>query len=250
MRLLVIADVHANLPALKAVLAHAERLSVDQRLCLGDLVGYNAEPSACIEAIRARLDVVVAGNHDWDVCGMQMPLVGTTSQARQAQDWTRAQLEPEQLRYLQQLPNKHVEPGVYIAVHGCFLNEIHVNGYVTQTMLRANLEAVAGRKEWPNLGFTGHTHCPLLAYLHRGEVHWESPSSPSSWPASAQAVLINPGSVGQPRDHNPDASYAYVDTELRTVEIIRVPYDVDATAAAFSGADLPEAFARRLYQGR
>ena len=251
MRLVVIADVHANWPALQVVLADAAQLKADQRVCLGDLVGYNAQPVECITAVREFCDVVIAGNHDWDIASVQEPLIGTTSHARLVQAWTREQLGDEHVAYLAQLPNKHIEASVYIAVHGCYLNDVHVNGYVTQTMLRANLEALAARDDWPSVGFSGHTHCPQLAYLRNGEVHTVKPLDPPvHWPADAQAVLINPGSVGQPRDEDPRCSYALVDFEQRSVEFRRLDYDIDATAAAAEGTGLPEVLVRRLYQGR
>ena len=249
MKLIVIADIHANLSALEAVLADARRFDVDQVVCLGDLVGYNAQPRQCLMLIQMYADVVVAGNHDQNVCGTLEPLVGTNSVALQAQIWTRAQLSDSELSYLAGLPNKHVQGDEYIAVHGCYLNEFHVNGYVTETMVPANLAAIAQHPDWPRLGFCGHTHIPLLAWLHGAGVVTANPQVGVDWPADAGAILLNPGSVGQPRDYDPRAAYAYVDTVERRAEVRRVAYDVDATVAAFRGTGLPPSVWERLYRG-
>jgi predicted phosphodiesterase len=245
----VLADVHGNIHALDAVLAAVGRERVDLVVCLGDLVGYNANPSECIAGIRASADVVIAGNHDRDTSESE-PAPGTSPEARMSQEWTRERLSPDERGYLKVLPHRALEPGGFIAFHGCFLNEGSLTGYVTSTMLAANLQAVAVRNEWPALAFCGHTHAPLCGWLDGETVGESRLLEPVFWPPSASAVLINPGSVGQPRDRDPRAAFAVVDASLRRVEVKRIEYDVEGAARAVLDAGLPESFARRLSEGR
>jgi predicted phosphodiesterase len=248
MRLAVLSDVHANLPALEAVLRDLEGLQVDRVVCLGDLVGYNAQPNECLDRLRHRVDVCVAGNHDREALGL--PVAGYTNrQAKLTLDWTARSLSAENASYLRSLPNIAVHES-FVAVHGCFLNPDHYYGYVTSSMLPDNLEVIAQRDDLPKLAFCGHTHQPLLACLEGSQVR-EVPlgEARASWHASSRVVLVNPGSVGQPRDRDPRASYAVVDTTQREVLLRRVPYDIQATMAAIEAAGLPSALAERLPRG-
>jgi diadenosine tetraphosphatase ApaH/serine/threonine PP2A family protein phosphatase len=249
-RLGVIADVHANFPALSACLEALDHRGIDALAALGDLVGYNAEPIPCVQLCAERVTAGVMGNHDHDAACRDLQS-GTGSAARAAIEWTREQLGGEERRYLSSLPRSHAwrDAGVLLA-HGCFLNETFFRGYVTSTMLEANLRAIAAREEWPRVALCGHTHIPAAGWLVRGEVHEEPRLERARWPAHAEAVLINPGAVGQPRDGDPRASCAIVDLEARTVEVVRVEYDVEATAAAIASAGLPGVLADRLSEGR
>lgn len=248
MRMAVIADVHANLPALEAVLVAIRAESVDAIVCLGDLVGYNSEPAACVEILRDTSDFVVMGNHDLDVVRL-VSHPGTNSTASLVQSWTRTQLDASALGYLGSLPNIVVEPGEFVAVHGCYLNDTHVNGYVTSTMLEENLEAIARREDWPALAMCGHTHAPLCGWLERSGCIEVRMHEPVVWPASAHAVLINPGSVGQPRDRDARAAFALVDTAARRAEVRRIAYDVERAATAIEASGLPPQLASRLREG-
>jgi diadenosine tetraphosphatase ApaH/serine/threonine PP2A family protein phosphatase len=250
MRLALLADVHANLPALEAVLEDVAAQGVERCVCLGDLVGYNAEPAACVTRVRAQVTLVVAGNHDVD-CVRNDSLPGTNAVARQVQAWTRAQLDLEALDYLAGLPNVACDPAGFVAAHGCFLNSLYYTGYVTGTMLGANLAAVAARPEWPSVAFVGHTHVPMCGWITaQGEVHEAPARGHLRWPSSAPAVLLNPGSVGQPRDGDPRAAYGVFDPEAGSFEFRRVRYDVEASAAAILAAGLPAVLAERLREGR
>lgn len=251
MRLAVVADIHGNLQALEAVLSAIAAERVDRVVCLGDLVGYNANPRECVELVRDSAHIVIAGNHDRDTVANETPPVpGTSPEARLSQRWTRSRLDDGQTQYLRELPPLFVERGGFVAAHGCYLNDTFLYGYVTSTMLERNLRAVAGGVDWPPLAFCGHTHAPLCGWLDDEDVHETKLREPSSWPSSARAVLINPGSVGQPRDRDPRASFALVDPGKHRVEVKRVPYDVDSAARAVVEAGLPESFARRLFEGR
>lgn len=246
MRLALLADIHSNLAALEAVMEQVERLGVDRTVCLGDIVGYNAEPRECIELVR-RMDIVVAGNHDREtLSGLSKP--GTNATAQFIQHWTRAKLGPSEIDYLERLPNRFIDDD-FVAVHGCYLNDIHTFGYVTSTMLEANLKAVRQRG-FPPIAFCGHTHVAICGWLE-GE-HCQEPKAQGQvcWPARADVVLINPGSVGQPRESDPRAAFAVVDLEARTVDFHRVEYDIQRTVSAITRAGLPPSLGERLRAGR
>ncbi len=249
MRVAVIADVHANLLALEAVLAAAARLEVRRLVCLGDLVGYNAEPSECVERIRRAADLVVAGNHDRDVVSSEAH-PGTSSQARLVHEWTRRRMAVEDLGFLRALPGLACdeEAGV-VAVHGCYMNPVHTYGYVTGSMLEANLCAVEALG-LAKLALCGHTHLPMIGWLLADRCDERAATGTVRWPAAARAVLVNPGSVGQPRDGDPRASFAVVDAEARAAEFHRAEYDVARAARAVAEAGLPRALSERLLEGR
>jgi predicted phosphodiesterase len=249
MKLAIIADVHANLRALAAVTAEIEATGVDQVVCLGDLVGYNAEPSESLAQVRVIADIAVAGNHDRDTVSSE-PDLGTNTDARSAQIWTRNQLREDELAYLAELPSHVVDFRGFVAAHGCYLSETYVTGYVTSTMLEANLRAVASKNEWPGVALCGHTHSPLCGWLEGDKVVEAQTEEPIHWPSAASTVLINPGSVGQPRDRDPRAAFAVLDLDDRCVEIKRVPYDVEGAARAIRAAGLPPSLADRLSEGR
>lgn len=247
MRLAVIADVHANAAALDATLAVIEARGVDATVCLGDLVGYNAEPAACVERVLEACDVVVAGNHDRDC--LHVAQAGTHKVARLALDWTREQLSPAQRAAVAALPAVAIGAD-YVAAHGSYLSEIYVSGYVTSTMLEKNLVAIARRPGWPRVALCGHTHVPMLGWWDGETVHESPLRAPEAWPETAASVLVNPGSVGQPRDGDPRAAFALLDLDARRAEIVRVPYDLDHACAAIARAGLPLELAARLREGR
>lgn len=248
MRFGLISDVHGNAPALEAVLDALESLAPDAVVCMGDLVGYNAEPAFCVSAVRAAADVVVAGNHDRGAVDPTM-FRGVNQAARTAIEWTHAVLSADDRNYLAALPGRHVDPHGFIAVHGCFLNEHHITGYVTGTMLEDNLTALRARTEWPDLAFCGHTHVPMCGWLDEHGCTEPRVTQSARWSRNACAVLVNPGSVGQPRDGDPRASFAVVDVAARTVEFRRVRYDVERAVRAIREAGLPETLAVRLQKG-
>ncbi|MDH5493284.1 MAG: metallophosphatase family protein [Myxococcales bacterium] len=248
-RVALLADVHANRPALLAVLEAIDALEVDRVICAGDLVGYNAEPNECIHLLRAHVHACIAGNHDRGVTE-EIKEAGTNATAREVIEWTRGQLDPEALQYLRDLPAKHADASGVLLAHGCFLNDIFYRGYVTSTMVPRNLEAIRTRPEWPKVGACGHTHVPMFAYAHRDQVFEANGKEPIHWPADAQSVLLNPGSVGQPRDGDPRASFATIDMLEGRACIHRVPYDIQASASAIRDAGLPDTLSARLYEGR
>jgi diadenosine tetraphosphatase ApaH/serine/threonine PP2A family protein phosphatase len=247
-RFAVFSDVHGNLPALEAVRVDLSRVPHDQVLCLGDLVGYGASPAACIALVLDLADVVLAGNHDVDVTREQAAS-GTNSQARELQAWTRVALSPAELAILAALPWRHVETGQLMAVHGSYVNPEGLTGYVTSTMLEENLRAALAQGG-PPLAVCGHTHVPLCGWLEGDALVEPKASGKVVWPRLARAVLVNPGAVGQPRDGDPRAAWALVDTVERTVEFRRVPYDIERAVRDLATAGLPPALGERLRAGR
>lgn len=249
MLLAVIADLHANLAALEAVLNEIKIIKPDLILCLGDIVGYNAEPADTIELLKDTTTYVVAGNHDVDTIS-QNPKPGTNTEAQLVLRWTKENLSTEHLSYLANLPNKIIYSNEFIGVHGCYLNDTHINGYVTGSMLEYNLNAILSKSTWPTIAFCGHTHVALAGWLEHETCIEKTIKEPVIWPKHAKAILINPGSVGQPRDEDCRASFALVDTVKRQITVKRVSYDIERTIDAIKKANLPSRLADRLREGR
>lgn len=248
MRLALLADVHANLQALDAVVDAAHAHAPDLWVVAGDVVGYHADAEACIARLRSLDARVVAGNHDRELGGDATN--GTQSVARLALAHARATLSAGDRAWLDALPNRLVVDDRVLVVHGCFLNETHVSGYVTDTMLPRNLEAIASRDDWPSVGVCGHTHMPTCGWLLGAETVQPRAVGEVAIPRSARAALINPGAVGQPRDGDPRAAFALYDTERAEVRFERVAYDVEACARALVAAGLPATLGERLRSGR
>ncbi len=248
-KLALIADVHGNLAALEAVTAALSRLRHGPLVCLGDVVGYGAQPAECVDALRALGCQLVLGNHEHDVMASESaPL--TDERARHVHAFTRRALDDTSTAWLAAQPNLLTEP-TFMAAHGCYLNDDHFYGYVTSAMLRDNLEAVAVRASWPKVAFCGHTHAAMCGWLGADGGVEELPGRGTiTWPRTARAVIVNPGSVGQPRDRDARASFAIVDVPARQVVFHRVSYDVTATAAAILAAGFPPSLATRLFEGR
>lgn len=246
MRALVVSDIHGNLQALEAVLAAAGE--VDQLWNLGDAVGYGGNPNEVIEILRARAEVNVRGNHD-RVCAGLTSSQGFNPVAAQAATWTQATLLPNNLEWLKAVPKGPVSTEFdAICVHGSPMDEDH---YIL-TMRDAWLPLQRMRSP---VAFFGHTHVQG-AFLQNG-ADWEELQAVCDESGRADLVigegsrvLVNPGSVGQPRDRDPRAGFAMFDSEARKVTFRRVPYDVATAQAAIRAAGLPERLAQRLEAGR
>jgi predicted phosphodiesterase len=240
----IIADIHANRAALVAVLAEARRRGAERLVVLGDIVGYHAEPAACIELLAAwPLDGVI-GNHDLGAIGAGDRFASRTAAALQA--WTASQLGPAEHAFLAALPRRS-DLGWCVAVHGCFTHPESAIGYVTPSTAERNLDALGSDR--PRLGLFGHSHVPALHV--RGEPdRFGLPAGTVELPRRRSAI-VNPGSVGQPRDGDPRASFALIDpADPRTIEIVRIPYDLAATVRAVEAAGLPAEISARLQEAR
>jgi predicted phosphodiesterase len=239
----VLADIHANRPALEAVLDTARRRGAQRLLVLGDIVGYHAEPVACIELLAAwALDAVI-GNHDLGALGSVDRF--TSRIAGTIQAWTATQLTGPTRAFLSALPRK-LDLGWCIAVHGCFTHPDSVIGYVTPVTAEANLATLVPHHA--QLGLFGHSHVPALHMW--GERDRFGLDEGMVRIPRTRAAIMNPGSVGQPRDGDPRASFALFDPEAWTMEIVRVAYDIEATVRAARAAGLPGEITDRLREAR
>lgn len=227
---------------MEAVLAAYEKEAIDVYLCTGDLVGYGAYPKECIDAVRDLTPHVVAGNHDFAVCE-KLTLEFFNSYAKSAVLWTREALEKADLDYLRNLPLlDHIGDDVTLA-HAT-IYDAHAFDYI-QTQYDAHLSL----QEMHTLaGFVGHSHIPITFYLKDGTVSWTMEQTLDV--SEYEKVLVNVGSVGQPRDENPDAAYAIFDSDEEKIWIKRVAYDVDAAVAAIEANNLPRILGERLRLGK
>lgn len=239
----VISDIHSNLEALSAFLEAADRLRVDRIICLGDIVGYNANPNECIELLRERGAVCVLGNHDSRVAGFEEPH-NFNYHAAAAVYWTRNALKPENLEYLRGLPKSFTVKGRFMAVHG-WVNDI--DRYIMGTRdAERNFELMEGHGA-PGICFFGHTHVPATYSEMGGEavlLH-ENPLKL----AKGVKYLINPGGLGQPRDRDPRAAFLVYDSRKNQAVFHRVEYDIRSASEKVLQAGLPDRLAERLKLG-
>lgn len=236
----IFGDIHGNYDALKAVLEFLAKEGTDTYLCTGDIVGYGAEPDQCIDAVRERCVVSLAGNHDHAACG-KLDTEYFNIFARQVANWTRQHLSDDYAKWLGSLPFIcHFEE--FTLAHGS-AHSPEVFNYIT-TIFDAELSFECLDK--PIL-FYGHTHIPLaffdtvpMTYTMDHEIRINAEGK----------TLVNVGSVGQPRDEDPRASCALYDSEKQVVWLHRVAYDVKAAGKKIIEAGLPEALAIRLELGK
>ncbi len=243
MRILIISDIHANLVALDTVLAQAAPF--DCVWCLGDVVGYGPEPNACIERLRSFDLLCLAGNHDWAALG-KLDLEEFNPDARLAAYWTREQLSPTNLDWLRALPERvPTQAGKFTLVHGS--PRYPIWEYVlTPAVARTNFDYF----DTP-ICLMGHTHVPVV-YRFRGVDRTATADAlPEDTPLklNPERMMLNPGSVGQPRDGDPRAAYAILDLETSTLMHYRIDYDIAATQAKMQQFDLPTRLITRLSYG-
>ncbi|MBI5095886.1 MAG: metallophosphoesterase family protein [Candidatus Hydrogenedentes bacterium] len=241
MKYAIISDLHANLEALNAVLEHTDSIGVDQVVCLGDVVGYNASPNECVNVIRERDIPTLCGNHDAVACGIEDPW-GFNPIALSAALWTREALSPENLQWLRELPDTR-RFDHFLAVHGAITDrDCYLFTWEDVVPQLAHLE-----KEGFTLCFFGHTHSPGI-FSSDGMYSVDDDSKFAI--GVGKSFFINPGSVGQPRDGDPRAAYGLYDTERNEYELVRVEYPVKIAAERIVEKGLPHFLAERLYLGR
>ncbi|HET9581635.1 MAG TPA: metallophosphoesterase family protein [Gemmatimonadota bacterium] len=250
----ILADVHANLQALEAVLAWLDARRVDDLVCLGDVVGYGGDPERCVEIVRERCSVTVRGNHDHAVFdpGLRKDF---NDHARRAVERHAEILGEAEVAWLRSLPAVLTREGLALG-HAAFTDP-EAYPYVTDsTIAAAELAAMPGR-----IGFIGHTHVPAI-FRAVGEDQAEQ-AAPASWTQSSMRgsmevsvrlegphrFLVNPGSVGQPRDRDPRAACAAFDPIAEILVLARIPYDVPAAQRAILDRRMPDFEASRLAYG-
>ncbi|HID96246.1 MAG TPA: metallophosphoesterase [Candidatus Latescibacteria bacterium] len=237
----IISDIHGNLQALRAALEVLEQKSIDQYVCLGDIVGYGANPNECVHLIRTLTDKVLIGNHDHAALGLT-DIDYFNPYAREAVVWTAEQLSPESKDFLGRLPFK-LERGGYLFVHS-------TPGRPEQwRYILSPYQALEAFDEFGGVVcFIGHSHQPVVFIRGRDRVEWTISDSVSLSPG--ERYIVNVGSIGQPRDGDPRASFCIFDADKGEIEIIRSEYDIAAAQKAIRQADLPEILAERLGYGR
>ncbi|HEX9118463.1 MAG TPA: metallophosphoesterase family protein [Anaerolineae bacterium] len=250
MRVLVVSDIHANLTALEAVIDDAGQFDFQAVWCLGDTVGYGPEPNECIARIRELGAVAVVGNHDWAVLG-GMDIDDFNQEARRGVLWTREHLTPENLSWLGALPGAPIQIGDFTLTHGSPRDPVW-EYILYPSIARANLDYFT-----TPFCLIGHTHVPVLYLWQAADGNLRTVPPPPGqtldlWPAGVAGGsrgLLNPGSVGQPRDNDPRAAYAILDTEQMTWLSRRVVYPVEITQARMRQAALPERLINRIAYG-
>lgn len=246
MRLLVLSDIHANLTALDAVLADAAG-HYDRVWFLGDLVGYGPDPNETIDRLRELEPLALSGNHDWAVLG-KLDLFDFNEDARRSVEWTRKQLTDDNRAYLATLPPQAVEDAFSLA-HASPRHPVWE--YILD--LETALENFA-YFDTP-VCLVGHSHMPLLFHVNddgeelTGYVTAEGETVGLGLGRPLGRHILNPGSAGQPRDGDPRAAYALLDTEAQTWTYHRVAYDIDAVQQRMRAANLPQRSILRLEQG-
>jgi len=240
MKYAIIADIHSNLEALRVVLQDAKNQQCTHYVCLGDVVGYNANPKECLDIIRDTGMPSVKGNHD-EYCSSETNLEGFNPHAAEAIQWTRQQLTEEDRQWLKEL--KYIRLVASFQVVHATLDGPQRWGYVFDRL------AAAASFTYQNTAvcFFGHTHVPV-AFIRDSVVRGGTYSKFKIEPG--RKYFVNVGSVGQPRDGNPKAAYAIYDMDEGSVELRRLDYDISAAQAKIMAAGLPPRLAERLALGK
>jgi predicted phosphodiesterase len=248
MRYLILSDIHSNLEALEVVL-QAARDKYDSLLCCGDLIGYGPNPGEVTTCLCTLQPAVVRGNHDKAALGLT-DLANFNPLARAAALWTRAVLKPEHFEYLRQIPPGPMTVGDFTIAHGSLIDE-------DEYLFQAAEAGASLRLAWTTVTFMGHTHVQGgFALLPDSRILTLKPALRAGATESHLLLepgiryLINPGSVGQPRDRDPRAAFAIYDTERGEVEYHRQAYPVEITQEKMVAAGLPEYLIHRLSVGR
>ena len=243
----MISDVHSNLPALEAVLEAIEEADVDQVWCLGDLVGYGADPDACTALVRERSDVCLNGNHDLAVLGA-LDVTTFSATAKAAVEWTREKVSEGTTSFLAGL-----SPALDHEGFGLF--HASPRDPIWEYVLSIDQAEAGLDAQEQRIGLIGHSHVALFftrpeGRARHGYAHGAQAGDGALLDVDDGAWLINPGSVGQPRDGDPRAAWLELDTDEWTARFHRVAYDIAAAAASILAAGLPPALAERLAIGR
>ncbi len=239
MKYAVISDVHSNLEALDTALGEIEKRNIDQIICLGDVVGYGANPSECLKKVQEKAEEVVMGNHDEAIENMGLRTY-FNDWARAAIEWTGKQLKPEEKRQIRKFSPIVINKKENVTWSHSSIHDPDEYHY----LFRFDDAEPSFMKLETRFGFFGHTHVPTLfarkskesRYLPAGQYQLEK----------NEHYLINPGSVGQPRDRNPKLSFALFDSDELTLEIVRLDYDNNKAANKIRKAGLPAFLADRL----
>jgi len=243
MRYLLISDIHSNFEALQATLDFSDTLEPYQLMCLGDIVGYGADPVACIDTIGDRANLILAGNHDLAVAEV-IPFDDFNPIARQAVEWTRKVLSDEDRDLLSNLPLQYID-GDYCFTHASPIDPLAFNYIRTLEDVAAVFNHI-GQK----ICFVGHTHLPVIVRMNEKNGKMEVVRETKVYIEDHCRYFVNAGSIGQPRDNNPDACMVLLDEEESTIEFLRAPYDISASQEKILTEGLPSYLAERLLLAR
>ena len=232
MRVAIISDIHSNLEALNSAFETIDAQRVDDIVCLGDIVGYGANPNECLALVRSRCSLILQGNHDAAAVDLSVANQFTLN-AQLSAIWTFGALLSENKDFLKNLPQMKPRGDILFS-HASPFEPEEWHYVISEFDTREAFQAFGER-----ICFIGHSHIPVIFSEH-GKV-----------PAVSQSgrFIVNVGSIGQPRDANPNLSFGIFDTDSWLYQNMRVGYDVDAAAEKISKAGLPRALAERLYQG-
>jgi predicted phosphodiesterase len=243
MKVAVISDIHGNRQAFEAVLEAVAASDAAELWCLGDLVGYGADPDACVALASEHAAVCLAGNHDLAVTG-EVALDEFSPGARIAVQWTREVLAPEHARYLAELSPQGREGQL-----GLF--HASPRDPVWEYVLSALLAELCMDEQPSRVSLIGHSHVPLSFERRAGELATGEPRRAGArLDITSGEWLLNPGSVGQPRDGDPRASWLLLDLDELTASFQRTDYDIAGAGAAIRAARLPDSLAERLEYGQ
>ncbi len=242
MRYGIIADIHSNLEALNSALVVLKDKGVDEYICVGDVVGYGANPKDCLGIVRELCHIIVAGNHDQGATGL-LNLDYFNPEAKDAVFWTKEQLSESELSYLKDLKLTQKKED-FLVVHATPLSPAEWD-YITSTFTAH--QNFRGFEE--KICFVGHSHIPIVFSMNVHEDKCDYAFETKVHIAVDQRYIINVGSVGQPRDGNPLASFAVYDTDASEVEVFRVGYDIETAKKKIIDAGLPRGLASRLGSG-
>lgn len=241
MRVLIISDIHANLAAFEAVLADAKG-QWDVIWCLGDLIGYGPDPNECVALLRNHAHISLSGNHDWAVLG-KLDIDNFNREAQIAIQWTRSAISTDTFDYLDALPPLQIE-------NGFTLSHASPRQPVWEYILDPYTAAINFEHFTTPYCLVGHTHVPVIfEETTPHHVVFHKPDYEAIWSLGAQRLIINPGSVGQPRDSDPRAAYALLDTEKSAWQFKRVGYPVAQTQEKMRQYGIPSRLIKRLEYG-
>jgi diadenosine tetraphosphatase ApaH/serine/threonine PP2A family protein phosphatase len=246
LRVAVLSDVHSNRPALEAVLGAIEEAGVDQLWCLGDVVGYGAQPDACAALVRERCDICLVGNHDLAVLG-GLDVSSFSDAAAVAVDWTRESASEETMEFLRGL-------GPATAREDVAMFHASPRDPIWEYVLSVDQAEAGLDVQTERVGLIGHSHIALFFTRperpRMGRAQGAQAGEGAVLDLGSGGWLLNPGSVGQPRDGDPRAAWLELDTEAWMARFHRTEYDIAAAAAAIVAAGLPGLLAERLGTGR
>jgi diadenosine tetraphosphatase ApaH/serine/threonine PP2A family protein phosphatase len=242
-KIAIVSDVHGNLPAFRAVTEDIESEDVDETWCLGDLVGYGAQPDECVALARETCALTLAGNHDLVVID-RLPIAEFSSAAAAAAEWTRGHASEETLEFLRGL--EPLDTGKAIGLFHASPRDPIWEYVLSSWQAEECIEEMEAR-----VGAVGHSHVALFFHVNGSdEVKGAQVPGGTELDISEGRWLINPGGVGQPRDGDPRAAWLLLDTDNWTAAWRRVEYPIDEAAAAIEAAGLPPVLANRLYAGQ